>query len=308
MSASDGRDERGERQSAVDILSGLRDLARELEPLVAEAAGRLAPLLRAIKAASPLLQAVARGATELTKRWDRAEHLIAHGWIPHRTTPFELVSEHLDEDGLEATRRSLLAHYSDNWREVRVGIEAQLSTYRIDDEAKATLREALDGHEVAHYRSVCRLLFPEIERLFRTTLFDGRAGRASHGEFIRKLVGSDERIRDGGTDGLLLEDFVTGGIHEIAVFEYLTAGLRDHQKITDHPPSTADYIPGMFVQVGEGNIEAARLSPIPTRHAVVHGLVSYRTPQSSLNAIFIADYIFSVISQHNRKTRTSWQS
>ncbi len=36
--------------------------------------------------------------------------------------------------------------------------------------------------------------------------------------------------------------------------------------------------------------------PVPNRHAAVHGLVSYSSMQNSLNTIFMADYIFQVIS------------
>jgi hypothetical protein len=36
--------------------------------------------------------------------------------------------------------------------------------------------------------------------------------------------------------------------------------------------------------------------PVPNRHAAVHGLVIYSSMQNSLNTIFMADYIFQVIS------------
>ena len=41
----------------------------------------------------------------------------------------------------------------------------------------------------------------------------------------------------------------------------------------------------------------AKQNPIPTRHAVAHGLVAYSSQQSSLNAIFIADYVLSIVSR-----------
>ncbi len=225
--------------------------------------------------------------------------------MPHHTTPFELATNQLDD--IEALRRALLAYYEENWRGVRSKIEVRLSTYSIDDEAKETLREALGAHEVGHYRSVCRLLFPEIERLFRNALFGGRRGNIRHGEFVKRLVGRerDGRMGEGEPDdgSLLLADFLTGGAHEFSVFEYLTGDLKERGEIKGRRASrTGEYRPSLFVNISDANIEAARGSPIPTRHAVVHGLVNYSTPQSSLNAIFIADYVFSVISQLERDT------
>ena len=61
---------------------------------------------------------------------------------------------------------SLLTYYTDNWSEVRTQLETRMSSHEIDDEAKATFREALDAHEAGFYRSVSRVLFPEFERMF----------------------------------------------------------------------------------------------------------------------------------------------
>ena len=36
--------------------------------------------------------------------------------------------------------------------------------------------------------------------------------------------------------------------------------------------------------------------PIPNRHAVVHGLVSYTTPRDSMNSLVIADFMFTSIN------------
>ena len=303
---SDSGNEQVEHQALGDLLAGIGQLARHLEPIarVARQANKwMEPLARFNAAVAPFADALARHVSVVFARCDSAERLIARGWMPHRTTPFELATKHLDD--VEALRQVLLAYYNENWREVRSRIEARLSTYSIDDEAKATLREALGAHETGYYRSVCRLLFPEIERLFRGALFGGRAGNIRHEEFVKRLAGweRDGRFEEGEpNDGsLFLEDFLTGGIHEFSVFEYLTGGVKERGEIKGRRTSrTGEYKPSLFVNISDANIEAARGSPIPTRHAVVHGLVNYSTPQSSLNAIFIADYIFSVISRLDR--------
>ena len=303
--SSDSGNEQVEHQALGDLLAGVGQLARQLEPIatVARQANKWMEPLARFNAAVASFADVARHVSVVFARCDSAERLMERGWMPHRTTPFELATNHLDD--IEALRRVLLAYYNENWREVRSRIEVRLSTYSIDDEAKATFREALGAHEIGYYQSVCRLLFPEIERLFRGALFGGRAGNIRHEEFVKRLAGweRDGRFEEGEpNDGsLFLEDFLTGGIHEFSVFEYLTGGLKERGEIKGPRTSrTGEYRPSLFANISDANIEAARGCPIPTRHAVVHGLVNYSTPQSSLNAIFIADYIFSVISRLDR--------
>ncbi len=245
------------------------------------------------------------------KRWDTAECLLKRGWVPNHTTPFDLVAECGDDDSRLQT--SLLAYYTDNWPEVRARLELRMSSLDVDDEAKATFREALDAHEGGLYRCASRLLFPEFERVFRGALFDGRAGRIRYHEFVTKLSGDAANLE--------LADFLTTGIQDMVLFKYLTEGVRNSNASGDHSTGAAPkYEPGLAVGVNAANVERAKQSPIPTRHglavgvnaanverakqspiptrhAVAHGLVAYSSRQSSLNAIFIADYIFSVVSR-----------
>ena len=243
-------------------LRGLRELAAHLEPLV---------------------QVVARECARL----DTAEKLLDQGWVPNRTTPYDLVSE-CGEDGAKL-QTSLLAYYTDNWGEVRTRLESRLPSYGIDDEAKAAFAEALDAHEGGSYRTVSCLLFPEFERLFRAVLFDGRAGNIPYNKFVKELVS-----REGADLGL--GDFLIGGLQDMVLFNYLTEGvIEPSASADDSRGATPKHVPGLAVRVDETNVERVRQSPIPTRHAVAHGLVIYSSPQSSLNTIFIADYIFSVL-------------
>ena len=185
---------------------------------------------------------------------------------------------------------SLLAYYTDNWPEVRARLESRVSSLDIDDEAKATFREALDAHEGGLYRCVSRLLFPEFERVFRGALFEGRAGQIQYHEFVTKLTGDAANLE--------LADFLTAGIQDMVLFKYLTEGVRNSHASGNHSGCAAPkYEPGLAVGVDDTNLERAKQSPIPTRHAVAHGLVPYSSQQSSLNAIFIADYVFSVVSR-----------
>ena len=138
---------------------------------------------------------------------------MERGWVPNQTTPFDLVAE-CGNDG-PMLQTSLLAYYTDNWGEVRTRLESQLSSYDIDDEAKATFGEALDAHEAGFYRSVSRLLFPEFERLFRAALYDGRAGIISYHKFVNELAE--------GVD-LELGGFLIAGLQDMVLFKYLTEG------------------------------------------------------------------------------------
>ena len=271
-----------------NLLDPLESMAREFEPFtrgLRELAARLEPLMQSLAtAAAPLAQAVARG----MERWDDAEILMKQGWVPNHTTPFALVAECRD-DGARL-QKSLLAYYTDNWSEVRARLETRLASYGVDDESQATFQEALEAHETGLYRSVSRGLFPEIERVLRAALFNGRAGQIRYRKFIDELTGE--------AANLALGDFLISGAQDMMLFKYLTEGFREHSASGDDSRSaTPEYVPGLAVGVDETNVGRARQSPIPTRHAVVHGLVAYSSRQSSLNAIFIADYVFSVVSK-----------
>ena len=273
-----------------ELGNGLATICRQVELILSKLDVRLEPLMRSLETAAPLAQVVAR---EWAK-WDMAESLLERGWVPNQTTPFALVAECGNNGPM--LQASLLAYYTDNWGEVRTRLESRLSSYGIDDEAKATFGEALDAHEAGFYRTVSRLLFPEFERLFRAALFDGRAGQIGYKTFVEKLVSDEEA-------DLGLGDFLIAGLQDMVLFKYLTEGVRKPSASADDSRSaTPEYVPGLAVGVNETNVERARQSPIPTRHAVAHGLVAYSSQQSSLNAIFIADYVFSVVSQVMRHT------
>ena len=110
------------------------------------------------------------------------------GWLPHHSTPFELVDACNGDS--EALRRRLRQFYEERWPEIRQEIETRLVAYELDDEAKATFREALDAHESGLYRCVCRLLPPELERIARIELHDGKTTKISSQPILRKLAGT----------------------------------------------------------------------------------------------------------------------
>ena len=106
------------------VLQGITELGDRFQPL-SESMGKFAtvtgPFVRAVE---PVIQA----AEPFLMRWDTAEDLIAGGWVPNCTTPFGLVEE-CAGDTIKL-HRLLLAHYRDNWREVRERLDAFVSFAR----------------------------------------------------------------------------------------------------------------------------------------------------------------------------------
>ena len=248
-----------------------------LQPIVLE-------LQRFIKVAAPRLLEAAPIVLEVMsefKKWNISSDVLGKaGWLPHYTTPFEDIIEWSEDE--EAVRNRLLNYYKDNWQNVRLEIEARLSNYKIDEEAKATFREALDAHEAGLYRCVCRVLFPEIERVFRVELFNNEIGPLSYEKLVKKLL-----------EDKYLEDFTPGGIYDLSAFGHLTKAVRKGST------SESDKsIFGLFTKVeNEEHRERLKQNLVPNRHAAIHGLVVYSSPQNSLNTIFIADYVFQIFTR-----------
>lgn len=82
------------------------------------------------------------------------------------------------------------------------------------------------------------------------------------------------------------------------MFRHLTEGTRGPRTPVSRSKRPAPgFRPGLFVHVNKAHLEHARLSPVPTHHAVTHGLADYSSLQNSLNALFIADYVFLISSE-----------
>ena len=131
--------------------------------------------------------------------------------------------------------------------------------------------QALEAHEKELYRLVPRSLVIEIERAVRVNLNEN-------------IVGQGLRIKDKiieGADDLplsSLQDLSSGMIQ----YETLDTHLYEHiNNDKDHLEFTE--------------------SPIPNRHAAVHGLVPYSSRKSSLNSIFLADFVFHIITEMKKE-------
>ena len=211
--------------------------------------------------------------TQLTSRWS---HIVFEklapfrisgrfhrsGWFPHNTFPTHLLA-HDNDDAL--TDKAVLRYYSANWAMVRRVIERELSLCHVDDEAKQTLRQALIAHEEGLYRLVPSSLFPMIERAVRVCLFGDRLGTTS---MMNQLA-------------------IKLGELPVTALPYGALGFVGYSQLSHH----------LYENIYTDSArEHFLLAPVPNRHATIHGLVAYNSEKSSLNAIFIAMYMFRALS------------
>ena len=275
-----------------ELAQVLESIAKSLQALAITAAPALEAVGKAIAAISPPIGEYAPLVLEFARQnreWTHAKEVLAKaGWVPHYTNPGDI--EELGED-VEAIQCRLLKYYEENWQSVRTEIELRLAEYRIDEEAKATFDEALSAHEAGLYRCVCRVLFPEIERLLRTQVPTG---------------GMNEVIEQVINESPSLAEWAPNGLREFAIFELLVKSLKEYEGIyakherMEGPHRSPLY--GLFVNVWtDEQKDQVRRDPVPNRHAAMHGLVVYSSPLNSLNMIFVADYIFQVLSSLNSK-------
>lgn len=116
------------------------------------------------------------------------------------------------------------------------------------------------------YRSVCRLLFPEIERVARVEIYEAKIGHhITSQRDLPKMAGQP-------TPG----ELQLPGPLTLSLFKKLENHLYGRIKTEEDRASCV-------------------LDAVPNRHAALHGIVSYSSMQNSLNTIFITEYIFQII-------------
>ena len=150
---------KNESETTIEELDkGLMNLLKEIgyfilksEPVIRELKALNAerkPLFQLSEIATLFVDAIF---AEFVKLGD-AEYLMKQGWVPHYTTPFNLVSD-CGQDSAKLLE-TLLAYYADNWTEIRAQLEARFASLNCDEETKATLQEALEAHQGGLYRCV----------------------------------------------------------------------------------------------------------------------------------------------------------
>lgn len=200
------------------------------------------------------------------------------GWLPHHTTPFDLLeSEDMDQDQVTDL---IAGYYANEWPAVEQAFLTELASYDLDAEAKETMREALLAHRQGMFRVAPRLLFPEIERVCSDAFFDGKrtiSVPTKKGKQARLPITRLKEVWE------MVGELPLG---DLAAYEYSWQLFR---KVEDH----------LYSDVGDDETarEKYRADPVPNRHAALHGIICYNTQQTSLNTIIMADFIFHLVSQ-----------
>ena len=239
------------------VVQKLSEASQQLEMTLRPFAQGLARISQSL---APYIESIILDAKFFERYSKFVDSVGATGWLPYHTIPISYVEECGGNTSLLEQRLSTF--YETNWNGIRQDIESRLEAYRIDEEARETFREALSAHEAGFYRCVCRVLFPEIERMIRVLFFENKAGT------IRSKAMLDRLTQRGS-----LEDLMPREAYGLILFDRLVNHLYTPDK----------------------NRKKFQKDFVPNRHAAAHGLVSYSIHKHSMNMIIMADYIFQVL-------------
>ena len=188
------------------------------------------------------------------------------GWVVHHSLPIDLLDNVHDDDLDEA----IMAHYRAKWSDFRRETELDTNEYLVDQDTKETVIQALQAHESGLYRLVSRTLMAEIERVIRVQLRGKIVGRGLN---VKETILSE------------VDDLPMPSFHD------LTSSTMQYEAFEGH----------LYEQIDDEN-DRSRFAdnPIPNRHAALHGLVPYSSEKSSLNSIFLMDFVLQTTTQAKR--------
>lgn len=238
-----------------EVVSRMAELSAELNKYLEPLARRL---VEGVKAMEPVVQALVPMVQTFILYDGIAKAREATGWLPYHTVPFTEFFRECGEDK-EALIVKISSYYEDHHLDIAHDIRSHLPEYDIDDEAKATLGEALAAHGFGLYRCTCRVLLPEIERVIREDWIG-----------IRDIKTLKEQVFQGEINQKSLSDFVLRGPQDLVLFGPFAKHLFAYYE----------------------SREGVEQEPIPNRHAAAHGWVSYSSKRHSLNTLILADYVF----------------
>lgn len=244
-------------------------IASQIAQSLVELSKTLQPTLEALNAT---LFAPNGFIARMAEQGRAAKLLDGSGWLPHYTTPFEIISD--PNLQLADVDEILSEFYRTKWSQAAKKFNKRLDDYAIDDEAKETFREALKAHARGFYRVAPRLLFPEIERIGADEFHDGEHRVTSGGKKFG--IASLKEIRNA------MEKLPAGSV---AQYEQ---GFALFKKMQEHIYRTLD---------GPDDIVRASFDPVPNRHASLHGIIRYNSQKSSINSIIMTDFIFYLVDQ-----------
>ena len=248
-------------QGVANLKTALQRLAEPFQPFIQSMA-------RVSQAIAPFRVAIAPHIEHFVRYKKFIDAVRPTGWLPYYTVPIDIVEECGDDVSL--LEAGLTGFYENNWENIRQDIETRLDLYHISEETKETFREALSAHATGHYRCVCRVLFPQIEREFRIRFFEDAARSIPSKEMLEKL------------ESLKLKNFLPREAYGWILLDRLVSHL--------------------YEKVDDGNKAQYEEDYVPNRHASAHGLVQYSTIKHSMNMIMMADYIFQILTSTAKLT------
>ena len=199
--------------------------------------------------------------------WEWVEQTyVQSGFLPYRTVPF---AEYYDKSSgkFDLFCPLVSRYYEENQQEILQDIESRLTVLPISEEPKATLREAIKGHNHSLFRLSCRGLLPDIERVILQEWL-GREGVAS----------LTQKSLEKAVEQKYLEDFAPENMLDLVLFKRLVNHLyRNGKHFNDIKNET-----------------------VPNRPAALHGWLSYSSETNSLNTIILADYVFRLSTHFNQ--------
>jgi hypothetical protein len=203
----------------------------------------------------------------LVLEWAWCEMIIQAGWLPYASIPPELIADAKD---VEDAGLRLENFFRENWPQISESLRRSVHAGDADADAKEAFDECLRAHALGLYRVAPALLFPHIERVARDALLPNAMG-ASAASLLFDAVGE-----------LGPSEFTMPGV----------SGVQLYSKLAEH----------LYKQVRTPDeVQSARLDPVPNRHAVLHGRVTYTSEKSSLNMLIMTNFIFDAVSKVARE-------
>ena len=250
-----------------DLLPALVSVCIEVGRTLSEFERALAPLAKALSDTLHQVSRLVQPALPYVVAFARFSRIVdgvgGTGWVPHRSVPLNEIEPLIeDESKLD---EYLASYYEQHWTAIRQDIVSRLDGYHVDDETRNTFREALDAHEDGHYRCVCRVLFPEIERSIRSRFDVVEIGKSLSKRKIGDVL-----------NGTTLGEVITGDPLAYSRFRLLVQHVYEH--------------------VDNEGVQRIENVAVPNRHAALHGLVPYSTKKHSINMILMSDYMLEFFS------------